>query len=124
MIQASCSTIWRWASLVLLLVAAPLLIGCGRGAATSSFPTAEAISAPTVPPKITPTSASVVAQPSIKAADPTVILHTSQGDIKLRLFAQQAPRTVENFLENYASRGFYDQTIFHHLEPGVMLIGG
>src|SRR5262249_5314370 len=41
-----------------------------------------------------------------------------------QLLAERAPRTVENFLRNYAERGFYDQTIFHHAEPGVMLIAG
>jgi peptidyl-prolyl cis-trans isomerase A (cyclophilin A) len=52
------------------------------------------------------------------------VLHTTLGDITLQLFAEKAPRTVENFLTNYAQRGFYDQTIFHHHEPGVMLIAG
>jgi peptidyl-prolyl cis-trans isomerase A (cyclophilin A) len=31
---------------------------------------------------------------------------------------------VHNFLSSYAGRGFYDQTIFHHVEPGSMLLGG
>jgi peptidyl-prolyl cis-trans isomerase A (cyclophilin A) len=31
---------------------------------------------------------------------------------------------VNNFLANYASQGFYDETIFHHVEDGTMLIGG
>jgi cyclophilin family peptidyl-prolyl cis-trans isomerase len=56
--------------------------------------------------------------------DPLVVLHTSAGDLKLRLFAGKSPQTVDNFLRNYVSRGFYDQTIFHHVEPGSMLIGG
>jgi len=56
--------------------------------------------------------------------DPVVVLHTSAGDIKIRLFAEKAPQTVENFLSNYAERKFYDETIFHHVEAGTMLIGG
>lgn len=53
-----------------------------------------------------------------------VVLHTSQGDITLKLFTDKAPRTVENFLRNYAERGFYNETIFHHVEPGQMIIAG
>ena len=59
-----------------------------------------------------------------KPVDPIVVLHTSAGDIKVKLFAEKAPQTVDNFLNNYARRGFYDETIFHHIEPGMMLIGG
>jgi len=53
-----------------------------------------------------------------------VVLHTTAGDITLQLFQERAPRTVENFLRGYAERGFYDQTIFHHVEPETMIIGG
>lgn len=59
-----------------------------------------------------------------KPADPLVVLHTTAGDIKIQLFAEKAPQTVENFLTQYAARGYYDKTIFHHVEPGQMLIGG
>jgi peptidyl-prolyl cis-trans isomerase A (cyclophilin A) len=53
-----------------------------------------------------------------------VVLHTSSGDIKIKLFAEKAPQTVDNFLSNYAERKFYDETIFHHVEPGSLLIAG
>jgi cyclophilin family peptidyl-prolyl cis-trans isomerase len=56
--------------------------------------------------------------------DPTAVIRTTHGDITLRLFQGKAPRTVENFLRNYAERGYYNETIFHHVEPGQMLIGG
>src|SRR5262245_39193692 len=108
-----------WAAVVL---AAPLLLGCGRGAAPAA--SVESSSASALPASeagnVAAASASQVPRQPPKPADPTVVLHTTQGDIKLRLFAQQAPRTVENFLDNYANRGFYEQTIFHHVEPGVM----
>ena len=53
--------------------------------------------------------------PGAAAADnPTVVIHTSKGDIQLELFAEQAPKTVENFLA-YARNGFYDDTIFHRV---------
>jgi cyclophilin family peptidyl-prolyl cis-trans isomerase len=75
------------------------------------------------------TTATAVASPAKakvppKAVDPIVVLHTSAGDIKLQLYAEKSPQTVDNFLNSYVRRGFYDETIFHHIEPGMMLIGG
>jgi peptidyl-prolyl cis-trans isomerase B (cyclophilin B) len=52
-----------------------------------------------------------------------VSLHTNFGVIKLALFADKAPATVENFL-NYVKEGFYDNTIFHRVINGFMIQGG
>ena len=52
-----------------------------------------------------------------------VILHTSRGDIKIDLDADNAPKTVENFLQ-YVREGFYDNTIFHRVIDGFMIQGG
>lgn len=54
---------------------------------------------------------------------PSVIIHTSRGDITVELYEDQAPVTVENFL-SYARNGFYDDTIFHRVIPGFMIQGG
>lgn len=54
---------------------------------------------------------------------PTVVIHTSQGDIKVELYEDQAPVTVKNFLD-YAAKGHYDGTIFHRVLPGFMIQGG
>jgi cyclophilin family peptidyl-prolyl cis-trans isomerase len=56
-------------------------------------------------------------------SDPAVVLRTSLGTIKLRLNAAKAPLTVDNFLAQVES-GFYDQTIFHQVEPGYCIVGG
>jgi peptidyl-prolyl cis-trans isomerase B (cyclophilin B) len=52
-----------------------------------------------------------------------VVLHTNFGEISIKLFAEDAPKTVENFL-NYAKSGFYDGTIFHRVIDGFMIQGG
>ena len=52
-----------------------------------------------------------------------VVLTTNFGDIKIELFADKAPKTVENFL-NYVNSGFYDGMIFHRVIPGFMVQGG
>ena len=55
--------------------------------------------------------------------DTIAIMHTSKGDIKLRLFADQAPKTVTNFI-NLAKEGKYDNTIFHRVINDFMIQGG
>ncbi len=57
------------------------------------------------------------------AADPQVELKTSLGTITLELYAERAPKTVENFLQ-YVKDGQYKGTIFHRVIPGFMIQGG
>ncbi|MCX7554774.1 peptidylprolyl isomerase [Marinicella sp. S1101] len=53
----------------------------------------------------------------------TVRFETTLGDIEIELFDEQAPVTVENFL-NYVNRGDYDNTVFHRTVPGFVVQGG
>jgi cyclophilin family peptidyl-prolyl cis-trans isomerase len=115
----------RLAAALLPLVAC-CIFGCGQkgpapaaAGASSAEPSQTATSL-----AVTPASTTRINQKTSKPIDPMVVLHTSAGDITLRLFAEKAPRTVDNFLTTYVQRSFYDQTIFHHVEPGVMLIAG
>jgi peptidyl-prolyl cis-trans isomerase A (cyclophilin A) len=55
---------------------------------------------------------------------PIVTIKTNQGDIRLKLDAEKAPITVDNFLSNYVDRGFYDQTVFHYVDAGFMIAAG
>ncbi|KIQ66169.1 peptidylprolyl isomerase [Kitasatospora griseola] len=52
-----------------------------------------------------------------------VKLHTNHGDIVIRLDAEKAPATVENFLQ-YVTDGFYNGTVFHRVIDGFMVQGG
>ncbi|WP_296050201.1 peptidylprolyl isomerase [uncultured Alteromonas sp.] len=52
-----------------------------------------------------------------------VTFKTNHGDITLELYADKAPKTVENFL-SYVQEGFYDNTIFHRVIDGFMIQGG
>jgi len=61
-----------------------------------------------------------VNQPS---PDIRAVLHTSKGEINLRLHAGQAPVTVANFA-NLAQRGFYDGLSFHRVIADFMIQGG
>jgi peptidyl-prolyl cis-trans isomerase A (cyclophilin A) len=65
-------------------------------------------------------------------------LHTTAGDIEIRLFPDHAPKTVRNFLElaeggrewrdprtgTSTSAKLYDGTVFHRVIPGFMIQGG
>ena len=53
----------------------------------------------------------------------TATIHTSMGDIELELFAEDAPKTVENF-EKLANSGFYDGVKFHRVIPDFVVQGG
>jgi len=64
-----------------------------------------------------------VVAPAIGKGNPMVVISTSAGDIKVELYADKAPTTVQNFLD-YAKAGYYDGTIFHRVIPSFMIQGG
>ena len=52
-----------------------------------------------------------------------ILMTTTVGPMTLELDANNAPKTVENFL-SYVSSGFYDDTIFHRVIDNFMVQGG
>ena len=48
---------------------------------------------------------------------------TSMGDIRVELFTEASPKSVQNFLR-YVDDGHYANTIFHRVIPGFMIQGG
>jgi peptidyl-prolyl cis-trans isomerase B (cyclophilin B) len=66
---------------------------------------------------------SSLSQAQMSTANPEVTIHTNHGDIRLELYPEQAPVSVENFLQ-YARDGFYDGTIFHRIISHFMIQGG
>lgn len=55
--------------------------------------------------------------------NPIVNMETSKGMIKIELWSDKAPISVENFLR-YVDSGFFDGLIFHRVIPGFMVQGG
>jgi cyclophilin family peptidyl-prolyl cis-trans isomerase len=53
----------------------------------------------------------------------TATLRTTGGDIVIELFADRAPKTVNNFVF-LAREKFYDGVTFHRVIPGFMAQGG
>lgn len=52
-----------------------------------------------------------------------VTMHTSMGDIAIRMFPDKAPKACENFI-THAKEGYYDGLIFHRVIDGFMIQGG
>jgi peptidyl-prolyl cis-trans isomerase B (cyclophilin B) len=53
----------------------------------------------------------------------TAVIKTSAGEIRVELWPDVAPKTVENF-KSLAQKGFYDGTCFHRIVKGFMIQGG
>jgi peptidyl-prolyl cis-trans isomerase B (cyclophilin B) len=52
-----------------------------------------------------------------------VTIDTTRGEIKLELYPQHAPLTVNNFVF-LAREGFYDGVVFHRVIPNFVVQGG
>lgn len=50
-------------------------------------------------------------------------IQTDKGNIKLELFAKDAPKTVANFVD-LVGKGFYNGLTFHRVVPGFVIQGG
>jgi len=70
-------------------------------------------------------AASPAAAPSPRPtpSGPVVVLDTSAGRIRIGLYSDKSPVSVENFLR-YVRKGHYDGTVFHRVIPGFMVQGG
>ncbi|MBU1683362.1 peptidylprolyl isomerase [Patescibacteria group bacterium] len=52
-----------------------------------------------------------------------VVMETTKGTIKIKLFPELAPKTVENFI-GLIDKEYYDGIIFHRVIPDFMIQGG
>ncbi|ORY62263.1 uncharacterized protein BCR38DRAFT_371973 [Pseudomassariella vexata] len=62
-------------------------------------------------------------QTKVAETGTAAIIHTSYGDIHIRLFPDAAPKAVENFV-THSKRGYYNNTIFHRVIRKFMIQGG
>lgn len=58
-----------------------------------------------------------------QSGETVALMKTNMGDIKIRLFADKAPKAVENFV-THAKDGYYDGLIFHRVINDFMIQGG
>ena len=60
---------------------------------------------------------------AVKSGDTVAVMHTNMGDIEIKLFPEQAPKTVENFT-THAKNDYYNGIIFHRVIKDFMIQGG
>lgn len=57
------------------------------------------------------------------SGNPVVLVKTTKGDLKIKVYKGEAPITAGNFLD-LVGRGFYNGLTFHRYEPGFVIQGG
>jgi len=57
------------------------------------------------------------------AGDIVATMKTNMGEIKIKLFQKEAPKTVENFV-THSKEGYYNGLIFHRVIKDFMIQGG
>src|SRR5690349_14107575 len=70
-----------------------------------------------------PAESRAATRPAADTSAKVAVLTTTQGPIVIRLFPQDAPKTVANFVA-LVSKGFYDSLTFHRVHPGFVIQGG
>lgn len=60
---------------------------------------------------------------AVKTGDTIAVMRTNMGDIEIKLFPEQAPKTVENFT-THAKNDYYNGIIFHRVIKDFMIQGG
>lgn len=64
-----------------------------------------------------------IAELSELTKNPSAVIHTKKGDIRIELFAMDAPMTVDNFIR-LAKSGFYNGLTFMRVVPNFVIQGG
>ena len=118
----------RWPYWCATLLLAAWLPSCGGGgdsdsaeseSAAGETATAETEASPMEAETTSPDSESDLVTPGA----PVVLMRTSVGDLQIEFYPQEAPKTVENFLQ-YVEDGHFDGTIFHRVVRGFVIQGG
>ncbi len=93
------------------------LSSCSLNNSTQILPT------PTMTPQNPIVEENTSTQSAVVNTETVVALDTINGQIVIKLYQDQTPNTVANFLKKVNS-GFYDGLIFHRVIPGFMAQGG
>lgn len=105
--------------LVLLVGLALVLAACGQGNDKSSESKKESEKEQASDGNITYPQLTK----EVKGNEKLVEMKTSMGTIKIKLFPDQAPKAVENFV-THSEKGYYDGLKFHRVINDFMIQGG
>jgi cyclophilin family peptidyl-prolyl cis-trans isomerase len=111
-------------AIVVAVVIVIILAVAARGNKAQA-PTTPTDQATTQQQATAPTNTEQQAKPSRmnQNSRPVAILSTNMGVIRIELFSDMAPNTVENF-RKLSGEGFYTGTRFHRVIAGFMIQGG
>jgi len=70
-----------------------------------------------------PTEEKIATQTLAPLLPTNAVLHTTKGDIHIKLFGEECPKTVENFT-THSRNGYYNGLIFHRVIDGFMIQTG
>ncbi len=110
--------------IVLLLMLAVMMLASACGAKNGN--SAQGGAATAAPTETAAPETPANDEPELLGADkhPVVTIELStEKTIKLELYPEVAPNTVNNFI-SLVQKGFYDGVIFHRVIPGFMIQGG
>lgn len=110
-------------TLLLMLVLLIVASGCGAGKSNSG---GNSLGSGGSAATNAPTKAPEEEGPALLSPDkhPVVTIELSNGKtVKLELYPEVAPNTVNNFI-SLVQKGFYDGLTFHRVIPGFMVQGG
>ncbi|KAF3551373.1 hypothetical protein DY000_02006963 [Brassica cretica] len=68
-------------------------------------------------------SVSDIGNSSTTSLPENVIMHTTMGDMHIKLYPEECPKTVENFT-THCRNGYYDNHLFHRVIKGFMVQTG
>ena len=111
---------------VTCLATSAMLAAVGCGSKEPAQPASEEVNATAKNAENSPAAGPTTTQTAGPTSDPmrpVVLIETSLGDITVRLDAQKAGLTVDNFL-TYVEDGHYDQTVFHQVVEDYVVLGG
>lgn len=108
---------------ILLLALCSMLFLTACGSSTAEQPAEQTQPPAEEQPAPSPEEAGLYTPEYKPTGEETAVIKTSKGDIVVKLFGNDAPIHVGNFVE-LATKGFYDETKFHRYEPGFVIQGG
>lgn len=101
-----------------------MVAGCGNGGPSQSQNTPSETASQTENKAVSVTDKPVGFQlDAPQKGEEIAVITTDLGVIKMRLFEEEAPKTVKNFKE-LAKQGYYDGVLFHRVIDGFMLQTG